>query len=266
MRRVLVSCLSLVVLSVTPQAASHRAVRLATSSSLTASGLIEAIAPAFQRATGYRLEVYAVGTGQALRMGRLGQADVVIAHAPMIEHTFIAEGYADARLPLMHNVFLLVGPPSDPAGVRGMTDAAAAFDRIFTTQSPFVSRADNSGNHKKELSIWNAAQRVPVGAWYFETGETMLASLMIAHDQQAYILIDSGVWLTNQAKTSLVAMVQGDARLKNSYSLLLSSTDKHPQVNDEGARQFADWLQSAEGHRTILSIRIAGEPLYKLGH
>lgn len=257
---------ALLLLPASANAANQNVVRLATSSSLSASGLTDVMIPAFKQATGYELEVFAVGSGRALRMGRLGQADVVIAHAPKQEQKFVAAGHSELHEELMKNTFVLVGPPADPAGVKGSSGAAEAFIRIFSSESPFVSRADGSGNNKKELKVWRAANLKPQGQWYYETGESMLPALMSANELEAYVLVDSGSWLKNHQLTRLEVMVDDDPLLANPYSLIAASTARHPDINHEGKRRFVEWILSEEGKAVISSVKIDGQSLFEITH
>lgn len=244
------------------QAVDTHTVRLATSSSLVASGLIDILKPAFKTATGYDLEVYAVGSGRALRMGRLGQADVVIAHAPNIEQRFVVAGHAELRLPLMKNTFILVGPEDDPAGAKGSATTAEAFRKIASQQKTFVTRADDSGNHKKELEAWTAANITPGGDWYYQTGQGMLPSLRKASELAAYLIVDSGSWLNNRRQTKLAPIVTTDPLLENPYSLIATSEAKHPEINHEGKTAFVEWILSSEGLGLISSLKVDGESLF----
>jgi tungstate transport system substrate-binding protein len=245
-------------------AAKHNVVRLATSSSLVASGLMDVLTPAFKKATGYDLEVYAVGSGRALRMGRLGQADVVIAHSPDQEESFVEAGHSEMRVELMKNAFFLIGPNDDPAGVKGTARAADALRKIATRQSRFVSRADGSGNHQKEREVWQSAGLAPNGEWYYESGTEMLPSMQKAAELNAYLLVDSGSWYANSAQFPMQIMVEKDPLLANPYSLIATSTEKHPNINHAGKRRFVEWILSAEGKAAIASLKAGGHSLFEL--
>lgn len=264
MKHILALAAFLCLFSGSSWAAENNTIRLATSSSLVASGLIDILKPAFKKSTGYDLEVYAVGSGRALRMGRLGQADVVIAHAPEIEQRFVTAGHAELHVPLMKNAFVLVGPKEDPAGIKGGNSAAEAFERVFSQKVTFISRADDSGNHRKEMMVWKAVKHSPAGNWYYETGQGMLASLEKADEINAYILVDSGSWLKNRRKTNLALMIDGDPMLENTYSLIASSETKHPDINHPGKTVFVEWILSSEGLGLISSLKIDGESLFTI--
>ena len=237
-------------------------IRLATTTSTENSGLLETLLPAFQARTGYRVHVIAVGTGKALRMARDGDVDVVLVHAPKAEKAFVAEGHGEKRYPVMHNDFVLVGPPTDPAGVRSATSAADAFRRIAAAQALFVSRGDDSGTHKKELSLWQAAAVEPVEPWYREAGQGMGKVLQMADEMGAYTLTDRGTWLAMKDHLRLSLLYQGDAGLFNPYHIIPVNPARHPQVNHAGAMALVKWLTGSEGQRRIAAFRKEGQQLF----
>lgn len=265
MKHVLGIITILLLLASASHAVDNNVVRLSTSSSLSGSGLTDLLIPAFKRASGYDLMVYPVGSGRAIRMGRLGQADVVIAHPSKQATAAMEAGEFQSRRELMKNNFVLVGPANDPAGIKGLTSVAEAFNKISQQQSLFVSRADNSGNHNTEMKIWKAANFSPGGHWYHETGERMLPALAEANKINAYLVIDYGSWLKNRQQTSLQLMVAGDPILANPYELIVTGDNRHPdKINHEGKRRFVDWVLSGEGKRIISSMKIDGQQLYQL--
>ena len=237
-------------------------IRLATTTSTENSGLLEALLPAFEKQTGYRVHVIAVGTGKALRMARDGDVDVVLVHAPKAEQAFVKEGHGEKRYPVMHNDFVLVGPPADPAGVRSATSAADAFRRIAAVGALFVSRGDDSGTHKKELSLWRAAGIQPHDAWYREAGQGMGKVLQMADEMGAYTLTDRGTWLAMKDHLRLALLYQGDAGLFNPYHIIPVNPARHPRVNHAGALALVQWLTGSEGQARIAAFRKEGQQLF----
>ena len=236
---------------------------LATTTSLNDSGLLDELAPIFERETGLNLKVIAVGTGAALRMGEEGNADVLLVHAPGAERELLAAGHAASRELVAYNDFVIAGPASDPAGVAGISDAAAALAAIADAQAPFASRGDDSGTHKKELALWAAAGLQPAGAWYLETGQGMSATLTVADQRDAYALTDRGTFLSLGARLELEVSVQGDPHLLNYYSVLTVNADKGG-INAPGARAWADFIRRPDIQTRIARFRRAeyGRPLF----
>lgn len=240
---------------------------LATTTSTQDSGLLEVILPDFETRYGADVEVIAVGTGQALELGKNCDADVVLVHARKQEDAFVAEGSGINRQDVMYNDFVIVGPPSDPAGIKGMTDAAAALIKIAETKSPFISRGDNSGTHTKEQSLWEATSlplieaadidptkpyKRPEGDWYQSVGQGMGAVLTIANEQLAYTLSDRATYLARkQEGTELEILVEGDSRLFNPYGVIQVNPEKCPAVNVAGAQAFVEWMTSLETQTLI---------------
>jgi tungstate transport system substrate-binding protein len=206
-----------------------------------------------------------VGTGQALDIGRRGDADVVFVHDRVAEDKFIAEGFAARRYDVMYNDYVIVGPKSDPARIAGLKDAGQALQRIQSAQPPFVSRADKSGTHAAELRLWREAGIEPDrlrGAWYKETGSGMGPALNTAAAMGAYLLADRGTWLSFRNRGDLQVLVEGDKRLFNPYGVMAVDAARHPHVKREAAQRFIDWLISAAGQQAIADFRIGGEPLF----
>ncbi len=230
---------------------SNPTILLATTTSTQDSGLLDLLVPDFEEKTGYTVKVIAVGTGAALAMGKRGDADVLLVHAPAAEMKLVESGDVVDRRRVMHNDFVLVGPAEDPAQVKGMTDAAAALKRIAQTQALFISRGDDSGTHKKEKALWQEAGVQPAGAWYQESGQGMGATLKIASEKGAYTLTDRGTYLHLRDKLDLVILVEGDDRLQNIYHVMVVNPQKHPGVNAEGAKAFADYLTDPETQKVI---------------
>ncbi|PYO41904.1 MAG: tungsten ABC transporter substrate-binding protein [Gemmatimonadetes bacterium] len=226
---------------------------LATTTSTRDAGLLDSLLPVFERRTGYRVKVIAVGSGQALAMGRRGDADVVLSHAPEAERLLVDSGYFVRRRLVMHNEFLVVGPASDGAGLRGLSDAVAAFRRIADRAVPFVSRGDQSGTHQRELALWKRAglPGAPRGDWYVESGQGMGATLQLADEKRAYTLTDRATYLAWRDKLQLVPMVEGDSLLYNVYHVLELNPHNAARINVAGGQALADFIVSAEAQALI---------------
>ncbi len=237
---------------------------LATTTSTQDSGLLDVLVPLFEKQTGYTVKVIAVGTGAALRMGERGDADVLLVHAPPAEEAFMEAGHGIEREYVMYNDFVIVGPAEDPAQVRGMTDAVAALKRIAEAKALWISRGDDSGTHKKEKALWKEAGITPGGEWYQESGQGMGATLRIASEKGAYTLTDRGTYLNLRDTLSLDILVEGDPRLYNVYHVIVVNPDKHPDINVEGARAFADFMTSPQVQDIIREYGVDkfGEPLF----
>ncbi|GMU73591.1 MAG: extracellular solute-binding protein [Burkholderiales bacterium] len=265
-RRLIVSfvaaCAALLAL---PAAAQDKSIVVASTTSTEQSGLFGHILPAFTAKTGITVKVVAVGTGQALDIGRRGDADVVFVHDRVAEDKFIAEGSGVGRRDVMYNDFVLIGPKSDPAKVAGTKDLSAALKAIAEAKAPFVSRGDKSGTHMAELRYFKAAGVDPVagrGAWYKETGSGMGPALNTASSMNAYILSDRGTWLSFKNRGDLVIAVEGDRRMFNPYGVMLVNPAKHPHVKAAEGQAFIDWLVSPEGQAKIASYKVGGEQLF----
>ena len=243
-----------------------KSILVASTTSTQDSGLFKHILPLFKQKTGIDVKVVAQGTGQALDTGRRGDADVVFVHAKSAEEKFLAEGQSVKRYPVMYNDFVLIGPKSDPAGIKGMKDVAKAFQTIKEKQAPFISRGDRSGTHIAEFAIWNKDAGVDIekekGPWYKSIGQGMGAALNTAAAGNAYVLSDRGTWLSFKNKGDLQILVEGDKRLFNQYGVMLVNPDKHPNVKKDLGQQFIDWLLSPEGQKAIADYKINGEQLF----
>lgn len=247
-----------------PQAAAPHLL-LATTTSTRDSGLLDALLPDFEKEYGVFVDVVAVGTGQALKLGEDGNADVLLVHARALEDDFMAAGHGVRREDVMYNDFVVVGPPSDPAGIGGSTGAAQAFAKIAESQSPFVSRGDDSGTHSKEKSIWKAAEIEPAGDWYISAGQGMGAVLTMADEQQAYTLSDRATYLARTLEgTQLVILTEGDPILFNPYGVIAVNPTKNDQIHNDLANQFIDWLISVPVQEQIGQFGVAefGAPLF----
>lgn len=234
---------------------------LATTTSTPDSGLLDVLIPMFEEDEGYDVDVIAVGSGAAMQHGRDGNADVLLVHSPAAEQQFVDEGYGVRRTRIMYNDFILVGPPSDPAGVQGLTDIEAALGAIVESGARFFSRGDDSGTHAKELSLWDAAGIEPSGSWYSETGQGMGATLTITGESEGYTLTDRATWLANSDPAALPLMVEGDERLFNVYHVIVVNPDQFPDldINTDGADDFREFLLSDEAQEVI---RTFGEDEY----
>ncbi len=244
-------------------AAESQRLILSTTTSTADSGLLDYILPDFEEKFNAQVDVIAVGTGQALEMGAAGDADVLLVHALPREEEFVANGDGTARYDVMYNDFVVVGPAEDPAGVRGMNDALAAFIQIATTGSTFVSRGDDSGTHLKELSVWEAAGVIPGGEWYISAGQGMGDVLTMSDELGGYTLTDRATYLSMLGEgLELEVLVEGDPVLFNPYGVIPVNPDKHPGVNYELAQAFADWLTSVETQELIASFQVNGQQLF----
>lgn len=234
-------------------AAQSSEIILATTTSTRDAGLLDALLPVFERASGHHVKVIAVGSGQALEMGRRGDADVVLSHAPEAERTLVERGYFVRRRLVMHNEFLIVGPPVDAAGVRGMSDAVAAFARIAAHRTPFVSRGDQSGTHQREQVLWRQTGITPPpgGTWYIESGQGMGATLQLADEKRAYTLTDRATYLAWRDQVQLVPLAEGDSLLYNVYHVLELNPGNASRVNAGGGKALADFLVAPETQALI---------------
>jgi tungstate transport system substrate-binding protein len=248
-----------------PLQAQERSITIASTTSTEQSGLFGHTLPAFTRVTGIAVRVVALGTGQALDVGRRGDADVVLVHDRAAELRFVAEGSATRRDHVMFNDFVLVGPAADPAGINGLRDTAEALRRIAAARAPFVSRGDRSGTHAAELRLWQQAGVDPAsgrGAWYREIGQGMGPALNTSAAQGAYVLTDRGTWLAFRNRQELKILVEGDARLFNQYGVMLVNPQRHPHVKAADGQRFIDWILSEAGQRSIAGYQINGEQLF----
>lgn len=240
-------------------------ITLASTTSTQASGFFDYFLPGFQDQTGIEVRVIAVGTGQALKLGENGDADVLLVHDKAGELKFVKQGYGIDRREVMYNDFVLVGPRPDPAGIAGSSDAVAALGKIASARITFVSRADDSGTHRAELRLWDGARinvRAASGTWYKELGAGMGATLNTAAGLGAYTLTDRATWLSFRNRADLVLHTQGDKRLFNQYAAILVNPARHQHVKEAAARAFMDYLVSAEGQQAIGAYAVGGESLF----
>jgi tungstate transport system substrate-binding protein len=248
-----------------PVLAQDKSIVVASTTSTQDSGLFGHILPKFKAKTGIDVKVVAQGTGQALDTGKRGDADVLFVHAKAQEEKFVAEGYGVKRFDVMYNDFVLIGPKSDPAKIKGGNDVVAALKAIYAKGAPFVSRGDKSGTHSAELRLWKKAGLDPAGtkpAWYREIGQGMGAALNTAGGMGAYVLSDRGTWLAFKNKGDLDIVVEGDKALFNQYGIMLVNPAKHAHVKKELGQTFIDWIVSKEGQAAIKSHTINGKQLF----
>jgi tungstate transport system substrate-binding protein len=225
---------------------------LATTTSTQDSGLLDVLIPAFEQATGYTVQVVPVGSGAALKMGEVGNADVLLVHSPAAEKTFMSNGFGTDRRLVMHNYYIIVGPASDPAGIKSATSTVEAFQKIAASGAQFISRGDGSGTNTMELALWKKANITPAGqTWYVETGQGMGPTLIVASEKGAYTLTDRATFLTNQGNLQLDMLYQNDSALLNAYHVIVVNHDKWPNSNLEGAIAFADFVTSPAGQAII---------------
>jgi tungstate transport system substrate-binding protein len=246
-------------------AAAERYITVASTTSTENSGLFARLLPAFTEKTDIAVRVVAVGTGQAIKLARNGDTDVLFVHHRASEEKFVAEGFGVQRFDVMYNDFVIIGPGSDPAGVKGMNNATEALRTIAARQAPFASRGDDSGTHKKELALWRDAG-VDVGAasgsWYRETGSGMGATLNVASGMGAYVLSDRATWLKFKNKGELAILVEDDSQLVNQYGIILVNPARHPHVKRADGQTFIDWVLSADGQSLINFYTIDGQQAF----
>ena len=245
--------------------AQEKSIVVVSTTSTQDSGLFGHILPLFKQKTGIDVKVVSLGTGQALDAARRGDADVVFVHAKSAEEKFLAEGFSVKRFPVMYNDFVLIGPKSDPAGIKGSKDVATALNSLKAKGAPFISRGDKSGTHIAEINLWKVSGidiEKDNGPWYKSIGQGMGAALNTAAASNSYVLTDRGTWISFKNKADLVIAVEGDKRLFNQYGVMLVNPAKHPHVKKELGQQFVDWLISPDGQKAIANYKINGEQLF----
>jgi tungstate transport system substrate-binding protein len=245
--------------------AQDRFITVASTTSTEQSGLYGFLLPIFEKETGIKVRVVALGTGQALDLARRGDADVVFVHAKTAEEKFLAEGHGVKRFPVMYNDFVLIGPKSDPAKIAGGKDIVEALKKIQATRAPFVSRGDKSGTHMAELELWKASGvdlEQAKGPWYRDAGQGMGPALNTASSMNAYLLADRGTWLAFKNRGDLAVLVEGDKRLYNQYGVILVHPARHPAVKKDLGQAFVDWLIAPAGQKAIADYKINGEQLF----
>lgn len=255
----LASCL---VASQLGYAEEKQALRLATTTSTDNSGLLAYLLPEFKKDTDIDVQVIAVGTGKALRMGRDGDVDVVLVHAKSAEDKFVAEGHGIERHPVMYNDFVLLGAEDDPAKLAEAQDIKTAMSRIAENEATFVSRGDDSGTHKKEKQLWVSAEVEPTGSWYREAGQGMGKVIQMSGELGAYTMADRGTWLATMNKSPLKVVFEGDETLFNPYGIIAVSPEKYPDINKGGADALINWMTSEKGQQMIGTFKISGKQLF----
>jgi len=259
--RCLAMSLVLLALSALPARAEER-LRMSTTTSTENSGLLSVLLPPFEKKFGCKVDVVAVGTGKALKLGEAGDVDVVFVHARNLEDKFVASGFGVDRRDVMYNDFVIVGPPDDPAGVRKTHGAPEAFRAISAAGTPFISRGDESGTHQKEKEIWASAGIVPRGAWYVEAGQGMGEVLTMATEKRAYALADRGTYIAFRRKTDLVVLRQGDTNLWNPYGIIAVNPEKYSHVKYDLAMKLIGFVTGPEGRSIISGYKVGGEQLF----
>lgn len=259
--RIVLALLLLSSLFVAPTWAEER-LRLATTTSTENSGLLAVLLPPFEQAHDCKVDVIAVGTGKAIKLGEAGDVDVVMVHDQANEEKFVAAGFGVEHKELMYNDFVLLGPSSDPAGVLGSADSAEALKKIAASGAPFVSRGDLSGTHSKEKELWKAAGIEPAGAWYLEAGLGMGEVITMAGERQGYTLSDRGTWIAFAAKNDLRIVAEGDKRLFNPYGVIVVNPARHPHVKVKLAEAFVAFLLAEEGQKLISGFTVNGQQLF----
>ena len=238
-------------------ASTNKELLLVSTTSTQDSGLLDVLLPAFTTKTGYTVQLVAVGSGQALKLGERGNADVILLHSPAAEKEFMANGFGVDRRLVMHNDFVIVGPPSDPASLRTQPTLAAVFNKIYSSASIFVSRGDESGTNVKELALWKQAGLDPHGQpWYLETGQGQGVTLSVASEKSAYAITDRATYLAYQANINLKILVEGDPALLNVYHVITVNPAKWPKINLAGAKAFADYITSPDGQKLIAEFGV----------
>ncbi|MEZ5453722.1 MAG: substrate-binding domain-containing protein [Thiothrix sp.] len=243
-------------------APANKVLKMATTTSTENSGLLKDLLPKFETKSGYEVQVIAVGTGKALKMGEDGDVDVVLVHAPSSEKEFVEKGFGEKRYPVMYNDFIILGPDADPAGVRDTKTAPESLAKIAENKAVFVSRGDDSGTHKKELKLWETAGIKPEGDWYREAGRGMGEVIQMAGELGGYTLADRGTWLASEEKSPLKIVHEGDKDLFNQYGVIAVSQKRYPDINHAGAQAFIDWIVSAEGQQAVADFKINGTQLF----
>lgn len=265
MNNFLPSLVAAAIIAAMPASADDEAIIVQSTTSTANSGLYDHLLPVFKDKSDVKVNVVAVGTGQAIRNAQNCDGDVLLVHAKAAEETFVEAGYGVERFDLMHNDFVIVGPPADPAGIEGSIDARAALAGIADTRALFASRSDDSGTHKKEMALWQAAGIDPTGAsgdWYRETGSGMGATLNTGIGMNAYVMTDRATWISFENKRDYQIMVEGDEALFNQYGVILVNPERCSNVNARPGQVFIDWLLSPEGQNAIQAYRIDDQQLF----
>lgn len=262
-KRFFTVCLTLMLaFSILFVATGQEHIKMATTTSTENSGLLELLLPPFEQKFNAKVDVIAVGTGKALKLGENGDVDIVFVHARAAEDKFVKDGYGVNRRDVMYNDFIIIGPKDDKAGIKGMKNVVMALKQVAKKEASFVSRGDDSGTHKKEKSLWQAAEMEPQGDWYMETGQGMGPTLLIADEKHAYTMTDRGTYLAYKGKIDLPILVEGDERLFNPYGIIAVNPAKYPHVNYVYAMALIGWVTSVEGQKIIGNYKKFGKLLF----
>ena len=252
----------MILLLISVTASAETRIRMASTTSTQNSGLFDYLLPLFEKKTGIKIDVVAVGTGASIEIGRRGDADVVFVHAKEQELKAVEEGFFVNRHDVMYNDFIIIGPKHDPAAVRGMQDVVAAMKKISASGAKFISRGDASGTHQMEKDYWRAAGVDAKGAWYVSAGQGMGQVLTMAAELDGYALTDRATYAAYKDKTGLAMLVEGDPKMFNPYGVIAVNPQRHPRINARGATAFVNWITSGEGQRIIADFKINGEPMF----
>ncbi len=261
-KKILSLCVPILCFILAGPATATEHLRLATTTSTENSGLLAELLPPFEQTYSCQVDVIAVGTGKAIKLGETGDVDVVMVHARSKEDKFVAAGYGVDRRDVMYNDFVILGPASDPAGIKGLTDVDAAMAKIAAAKATFVSRGDDSGTHSREKQLWKAAGVNPSGDWYLEAGRGMGEVIVMAGERQGYTLSDRGTYLAFSSKTDLQIAGEGDKRLFNPYGVIMVNPQQHPHIKVELAKKFLDYLTSDQAQALIAGYRRGGKQLF----
>jgi tungstate transport system substrate-binding protein len=263
MKRLFSSCLIVLLFSFSLQLfAEVERLKMATTTSTDNSGLLAVLNPPFEKKYGVKLDIISVGTGKAIRLGKNGDVDLILVHAPGAEKKFVNEGFGIERKPVMHNDFVIVGSTDDPANLKSAENINQAMTRLVEEKHIFVSRGDDSGTHKKEKSLWKMVGDQPSGSWYLSVGQGMGIVLRIADDKEAYTLTDRGTYLAYKDKMKLEVVYEKDKSLYNPYHIIIVNPDKHQHTKIDLARKYSDFIRSEEGQNLIRNFKVNGQVLF----
>ena len=249
-------------ISFIPTVYAQEILRLATTTSTYETGLLDYIFPPFEKENNIKIHVISVGTGKAIKFGENGDVDIILVHARRAEDKFVEDGFGVNRKDVMYNDFIILGPEEDPAGIMGLNNASEALNKIYETKSAFVSRGDDSGTHKKERALWEKTGLKLAGEWYLESGQGMNATLKMADEKNAYVMVDRGTYLFSKDNMRLKIVVEGDKDLFNPYGVIAVNPNKHPHVKHEFSMALIAWLTSVECQELINDFKINGEQLF----
>lgn len=263
MKKCIASCCLILLCCVSFQSSAEiERLRMATTTSTDNSGLLAVLNSLFEKEQGVKLDVISVGTGKAIRLGKNGDVDLILVHAPGAEKEFVDEGYGVEREPVMHNDFVIIGPENDPANLKSAKNINEAMSKLMKSKQTFISRGDDSGTHKKEKNLWQRTKKKPTGDWYLSVGQGMGVVLRIASDKEAYTLTDRGTYLAYKEKIKLKVMFENDEALFNPYHVIMVNPVKHPHTKIKLARKYSEFIRSEEGQTLIRDFKVNGERLF----